>query len=275
MERGAMDAGGGNDRTEDTGAGAAPEGGDNAHENEAPAAGDAPELEPGAGADVDAGAEPGAAGEDDQDPAGETDQMAGGDAIEQLQAKLVLLENQLKSRESEEREAAPAPAPMSDEQWASLEEKWGGMPRTQIQQIANQSLRVRDMVMDEVNKRMARFEKNLVMDDMAKDPRFANIQTLKEEIEEYLRNFDPAQHSNRDLLTHAYYYAKGKNADKTVRAAVRSKEANRRIAGIGRPASGAPGGGGNRGAIRLTPQQRQAAQAAGMSEQEYAKYRRK
>jgi len=59
-----------------------------------------------------------------------------------------------------------------------------------------------------------------------------------------------------------------------MKAAVKSKEMNKRIAGVARPGTGAMGGG-SRGVVRLTLQQRQAAQAAGMSEQEYAKYRRK
>jgi len=204
MERGAQEISGGED-AKDSG-GMTPEGAGDGTENERLEAADAPEPEPGEGADQDAGGNPEGDGEDGGNPDGDDGAPETGDGLEQLRAKVMLLESQLKSRAGEERDQAQAqpPAPMTDEQWAGLEEKWGGMPRTQIQSITNQNMKVMDVVIGEMNKRLAKFEKSLVMDDMAKDPRFANIRTLGPDIEEYLGNFDASQHSNRELLTHAY-----------------------------------------------------------------------
>ena len=107
---------------------------------------------------------------------------------------------------------------------------------------------------------------------------FQDIERYREGIKGFLGKFRPELRNNKELIMDAYYYAKGKGADASVKKVITSKEINKKINKGFRPSQ--PDNGmrpGNKGGagIKLTPLQESARKAANMSTEEYVKYMKK
>lgn len=270
---------GADDQDQDEGAEGADEGADDGAQDGEDQDPDEDESESGEGTDSDDGAE---GSEDDgdrgEDAEGGSEAEDGGEpatlkqameALNSARAEIRLMQEQMKNGGRGDQDKGDGP--ITDEKWAEIEQKWGGMPRGHIQPIMRQQILLEKRLNATLDARFARFEKREVIDEMSHDPKFRDIKAHMAGINEFMDNFDVSQHADPKLLALAYGYSKGKGSAGAVRKAAKGREINRRIAGPARPAGT---GGGHAapkkpGSIRLTPVQRQAAAAAGMSEKDY------
>ncbi len=265
--------------------GAADEGGANGPENE-PGSENLDALnEPGEGADPNgggenpedgeaAGAVEGAEGEPGEGAEPGPEPVAGAftpEAQEQFRAQL---REELKAELLEEMKAnqpAPAAKEIPDEEWVKHESEWG-IPRTAIKNVVSRMERVVNHVMAKMDERFAKFEKGDAIRALSQEKGFNDISRYQKDIDEFLGRYHPKHHSNPELLKQAVFYARGKNMNSAVRRAAVGAERNRKIAGVARPAS-ATGPQGKNGVVKraLTPIERSAARAAGMSDEAYLK----
>lgn len=220
------------------------------------------------------GAEADGAGEKDDGKSGleekePTTVEAAFELLKQKEAEIARLKGETKSAE-----AGPAPKQMTDEDWAVLENRFGGLSRSQIEPIAEFMDRASKSVEDRIVSRIAKIEKELTINAMAEQDGTRDVRSYRKEMEEYLGNFDQRSHADPKLLKMAYIYARGLKAPEAVKRAVASKERGLKVIGVGKPNTGGGSAGGKGSGVKLTPQERAVAKAAGMSEAEYAKWKR-
>lgn len=162
-----------------------------------------------------------------------------------------------------------APPQLTEEEWLKQEESWG-VPRTAIQAMTNQSVKVINHIMSQLDQRLAKFEKSDALRSLSSEKGFTDAPRYQKDVDEFLSHYDPRAWSNPELLRRAVIYARGKNMNKNVSQARNESERNRKIAGPGRPA---PAGNAMRRTVSkpLNPIQRDVASKFGLSESEYAK----
>ena len=164
-----------------------------------------------------------------------------------------------------------APVQLTEEQWAQKEDEFG-MSRRAIQKNISMISTVHDKIMQHIDERFARIEKDSVISGMAQKPGFADVSRYKGGMDEYLSRYSPSLHTNPELLEQAYFYAKGKASGQNIQRIRKAGEVNRRIAGPARPAT--PGGAARKPAAPpLNRIERDTAERFGMTEEEYAKYK--
>lgn len=195
---------------------------------------------------------------------------AGGQTEQMIAAIQALLEAK---KNSEEKPKEEAPKQLSDEQWAKLEEDWGGMPRTAIQKIGSSNMRVIQHIMGEMDKRFAKFEKESALEVLSQNPQFRDIKSYKAGIDEFLNNFPVENHANPKLLEMAAIYARGKKAPEQMKQYTEGTERNKKVIMNNKMASPSSGGKSASTSMQLTPLERSAAKAYGVSEKEYVRLR--
>lgn len=122
------------------------------------------------------------------------------------------------------------PRQITEEQWVEHEKTWG-LPRTAIAKTTEQSVKVYNKMKEYVDAELGVFKKDLAINSLARDPKFADINSLRSGIDEFLKDFAPRDHSNPQLLQRGYYYSKGLKSSANVTRARVSDEKNRQIAG--------------------------------------------
>jgi hypothetical protein len=158
---------------------------------------------------------------------------------------------------------------MTEEKWAELEERFGGLSRGQIQPMAEFMDKVVKSSESRVEARIAKIEKELTINLMAEQEGSRDVRSYRKEMEDYLGNFDQRSHADPKLLKMALVYARGLRSQDAMKKAMDSKERGLRVVGAGKPNTGGSSAGGKSNGFKLTPQERQAAKLGGMSEREY------
>lgn len=263
-EAGIADDGAGEETTDDPKDTTDPKGG-SAEPDEAGAAGD------------DRGGEGEEAGGDRGEDAGEDKAPEGVSEVDALKEILKKRDEELSAikKAAEEKAAAPAEkAEMTDEQWAALEDRFGGLPRQQIQPLAEMVERAATNAESRILGRLVAVEKELTIARLAESDGTRDIRAHREGVEKFLKNFGPNTHSDEKLLRMALAFARGEKVASAPRSG-QGKERNLRVAGAGKPNTGGSSAGGMSGGHGLTRGERDAARAAGMSEKEYAEWKKK
>ena len=182
------------------------------------------------------------------------------------------LKERLEALEKGGKKADEEPKAMSEEDWKKLEDDWGlaekdGMPgsfgRKSIQQIIR-------LMGGMLNRELGGFKKEAVIAELAREKGFEDIKGYRKGMEEFLKDFDPSLHSDKNMLKKALTYARGLASTGKFKKALNSREQERKINAGG--VHGKPGGKGGGKTVSLTAEQKQAARMAKMSEQEYIKY---
>lgn len=160
--------------------------------------------------------------------------------------------------------------PLTDEQWAAIEQQ-SGAPRQTIEYFTNQNVKVVHKLMDYIDSKLSKFEVNDAIAAFAKNPKFADATRYRKDIDEFLSHYDHKDWTNPALLERATHYARGKNGNANVQKARQDQERNKKVAGVARPTS--PNGGQRRiSAPALNPMQKEAAALMG-GEAEYNRFR--
>ena len=202
---------------------------------------------------------------------GQEQPVSGEDEIAKIREELKGVRDELqKSVEAKKEAVQNQQKPLSDEEWARIEEQWGGMDRRQIQAITSHQLASQQQLLNSVESKFAKFEKESVLQEISREPKFTDALNHRTQINEFLKDYDPRYHANKDVLKRAIYYSRGLSMDKTIQKVQNSKERNRRITGAARPTSQS---------VTTTPKQTQnltaieksAARAVGMSDEEYSR----
>lgn len=271
--------GAGDEEREDGGADAGDEGGDDGAQDPKDEEAGQDESEQGGDAGDDGEGE---GGEDDQDREGDAGKGEKGSLSETEALKELLKqrdEEVVRLRKAAEEKGKPAPgAPeaqkeMTEEEWAAAEERFGGLPRTQLRPLGDFVSRAVESVKQELLGELVSVKKELAISRMAEAEGTRDIRALRPQVEEFLKHFAPRTHADERILGLALAYARGiksgsgKSGDGKVR--------DLRVAGAGKPNMTGKSAGGSSGGVRLTPQQREAARLGGMSEKEYAALRSK
>lgn len=184
---------------------------------------------------------------------------------EELKKDLLQEQDMLRKQNEEQ---APVKE-LSDEEWAAHEQRMG-VPRTAIRAFTEQNVKLFHRMNQILDERFSRFEKREALTELAQDPAFRDAKRYQKDVDEFLTDYDVKHHSNPKLLQRAVIYARGKNAQTNLNKVRNDKTRNLKITGSGRPAgNGAPVR--KAGNVALTPLERSAARAAGMSESEYLK----
>lgn len=209
----------------------------------------------------------GAGGEEEPDP---RDQK-----IEELTARLDAIEKGGGKGKEE-------PKPWGDEEWTKLMERWeltpdaDGNPRnfgkTALQGVMQMMMGQRQEFRDMLQAEMSGFKKEAAIADLSWEKGFEDIKGYRKGMEEFLKDFSPGLHSDKNLLKKALIYSRGLGASGKFRKALNDKEKNRRINAGGVHGKAAPGKGGGGKSVVLSAEQKAAAKSSGMSEQEYIKY---
>lgn len=107
---------------------------------------------------------------------------------------------------------------------------------------------------------------------MASNKEFADVSKYESGMTEFLKKeVAPSKRSDPKMLAMAYYHEKGRQASGAVKQAVASKERHKKMGTVNRPSSpSSKPAGAQKQATKLTPIQRSAARAFGLSEDEYA-----
>lgn len=232
--------------------------------------------------------EAGAAGDDrggeGEEAGGDRGEDAGEDKTAEVVSEVDALKEILKKRDEElseikkaaaEKAAAPAEkAAMTDEQWAALEDRFGGLPRNQIQPLAEMVERAAANAESRILGRLVAVEKELTIARLAESDGTRDIRAHREGVEKFLKNFDTKMHSDEKLLRMALAYARGEKSSGAQKPS-NGKERNLRVAGAGKPNIGGSSAGGVSGGLGLTRVEKDAARVAGMSEKEYAGWKKK
>lgn len=239
-----------------------------------------PGHQPGEGEDPDGEGKSGADGEDGGEHEDEPGEKEGEEAeltpeqqeIADLRAKIEAIE-----KGSKPKEEAAQPVVYTEEQKAKIEEKFGGMPFTQVEAVTGLVARAVNQVLSQLEGRFSKSDKSSIIADLAKTKEYADIGTYTQAIDKYLAKFAPTMHGNKDVIVDALFWAKGQGLKNAVRKAISSGEKNKRIAGAARPAAPAGGGGGKGGGFKfkLTPAEESAYASFGKhhfkTKEDYAK----
>ena len=240
----------------------------------------------GAAAGVDGGGEGGEAGKDGEGNEGEAGQEGVEEGVEgqegaegQPTVEERLTEALEKIGELEKKVTPPAQAQdnngqgqikelnLTEEQWVQVEEKHG-LPRSGIRALWRQNQEIQGLKFQ-----LASIMKNSALEAFGKKPGFADIAKYRDGMEEYLKKFDPSLHSNEKLLEDAYFIAKGKGANASVKKAVNTTERNRKVITKTRPTTGGSNKAGKAGAKELTDEQKSYCRRLGISEADYIRER--
>lgn len=231
-------------------------------------------------------------GKDESDEAGDADPDSGAegeetdrdreaDAKEGNPTELEAIKELLKQRDAElakikesaekpQDERGPDAEPITDEKWAVLEERFGGLSRNQIQPLAELVHRQVSGVQSAMAERFAKIEKELSINAMAEQDGTRDIRSFRKEIDEFMGNFHPRDHADPKLLRMALAYARGVKSTDAAKKSAASKERGLRVVGAGKPNTGGASAGGKTSGVKLTNQERQVARLGGMSDREYA-----
>lgn len=228
--------------------------------------------ESGGTADTDAGAEIPKDGEDAEASEGEVVEGSESPGTK-VNPELAAFKEEIKA---ELAKLAPPPAvaaevkPLTEEQWVKLEEEWG-QPRQTIQRITNQNVKIVKNLTEYIDAKFAKLEVGEAIQEFSKTPGFTDANRYRNDIQEYLQDYEPKHWTNPALLERAVYYARGKNANANIAKVRTDAEKNKKIAGPARPSS--PSSGIKRTAMpALNGAQKQAAEFMG-GENEYNKFR--
>lgn len=150
---------------------------------------------------------------------------------------------------------------------SNLDNMWRDDPRKAMQTELMMAINWRDKVDNGVE---------LQVEDAA--GKFKDFSTHQTEVRKFLRNLTVEQRSKPGLVDAAYYMVKGRNADVFAKTeAERLLQKSQQADGTQTIQTGASSGGGDNtnNAGTLTVDQKNAAAAMGVSEDEYAKYMKK
>ncbi len=178
-------------------------------------------------------------------------------------------QGQVKTREQEEAARNQPPKPLSDEEFAKLEGRFGFVrskdkdtgeermainPRQLIENVSNMI----DFAVGEVRKQMeGALHENVSslrlrdsFESLEKDPskEFTDIRQYSKAISDMLaKRYQPKDRTNRDYIISAFYEAKGRGLKDTVKKIENGRELNKKVvhpagagAGGGAPKGGAP-----------------------------------
>jgi hypothetical protein len=207
----------------------------------------------------------------EHDEKGESPKSEGPTEVEALKTLLEKREADFKAiKEAKEKEnAPPPPAPPTEEQWVALEERFGGLSRSQITPIADMMEKAVSRIQEQYEVRLAGIEKDMTINRLADQEGTRDIRSHRAEMEQFLGNFDKKSQSDEKLLKMALVYARGLKSKDAVRKAGESREKNLRVIGSGRPSTSGQSAGGSAKSIKLSAQERSVAKAAGWSDKEY------
>ena len=196
-------------------------------------------------------------------------------------ATIAELKARLETLEKDKTEKASAPKELSEEDWKKLEDQWGiaekdGIPgnfgRKGIQQIVRLIGGMSQSFREMLNSELGGFKKEAAIAELAREKGSEDIKGYRKGIEEFLKDFDPRIHADKNILKKALTYARGLSASGKFKKALNSREKARKInasPGHGKPGGGKPAGGKS---VALSAEQKAAAKQAKMSEAEYIKY---
>ena len=158
----------------------------------------------------------------------------------------------------------------TSEEKEKISADFGGAPFEQGEAFGKMMTSAVMSVRAEVARGLGQFKKDAVISAMAAKPGFQDVRKYMFGINEFLKDFDPIAHSNEGILQKAYFYAKGKGSGGQLKKVINSRELNRRLIkkGVSHVVPKGKGGGG----VKLTDEQRKAADDADMSYEEYAKW---
>ena len=196
-----------------------------------------------------------------------------GDPLELIRAENAELKSRLEKLEKPEEEEAPVYKEPTEEEWAKHEEQTG-LSRQALKFQAGREAALVNRFEKMLEQKFGKFEKQNAIAALSravidgKRP-FADITKYSKGMDEVLADFDPSSHSNEKILRMAYYAAKGKGSGGEIKKILNKKELNRKILkkGVSHVAPKGKGGG-----VKLNAEQRQAADDADMSYEEYAKW---
>ena len=178
----------------------------------------------------------GEGGSGEGEGSGEEDPRDG--QIATLTSKIAELEKNAQPPKKETED--PQPKERTQAEWDTLSEKTGQSKEAlqyQEGQLVDGLRTLGSILMKNISGMMAPNAKSGIIEEMSKTKDFADIKQYQEGIDEHLKGVDPRHHGNKQLITNAYWIAKGKGLKKAVRNANSNSERNRKIAGPGRPAS--------------------------------------
>lgn len=226
--------------------------------------------ESGGTADPNGEAEVGEDGENGQEDEGAARQE--NESPKPLDPRIENIEKTLQMvREKLEQKPPEPQKPLSDEDWAKLEQEWGA-PRSTIERVTKQNVQIVNRLTDYIDSKFAKLEFSDALNGLSREAGFSDAVRYKKEVTEFLSDYDPKHWTNPTLLKKAVYYSRGLNANTNVNKARTDAERNKFIAGKARPSS--PGGGQRRISMPpLTPAQKEAAAMMPGGESEYMKFR--
>ncbi len=207
----------------------------------------------------------------EHDEKGQSSKSEGPTEVDVFKTLLEKRESELKAlKETKEKEnAPPPPAPPTEEQWAALEERFGGLSRNQITPIADMMEKAISGIQAKYEERLAGIEKDMTINRLADQEGTRDIRSHRAEMEQFLGNFDKKSQSDEKLLKMALVYARGLKSKDAVKKAGESREKNLRVIGNGRPSTSGSSAGGSVKSMKLSAQERSVAKAAGWSDKEY------
>lgn len=172
------------------------------------------------------------------------------------------------------KESKTAPAPQvekTEEQKIQEAEKHGFNDYRQMDYV-NQSLQGLGLAVKQyIDQHLGDLRKGGIFQDFSKQKGFQDAESYRGGMDQYMEKYAKGQQPSKDLMEAAYFFAKGKGANKTVTKALGNREKNRKILTVVKPNGTASSKGKTPAkAVKLTPIQRSAAKAAGMSDMEYA-----
>ncbi len=239
----------------------------------------------------DDGAEP--EGQDGQKP----EPPAEPEYVQQLKAELQEMREWKEQQEAAARkkpegqqpQGVEKPREYTPQEWAHIEGAWGFQrgkdettgteyinvdPRKMVTQIDNAInwavKRAVELSSGMVHENIGAMRVDSIMNEMTRKAtgQFRDIAQYSGAIKEFLKkNYHPQDHANEQNIEVAYWYAKGRNMKNVVKQVEQSRERNKKVV---QPASPS---GSSKPASLLTNQEREAAKAAGMSEQDWKRFR--
>lgn len=215
---------------------------------------------------------------DDEGEAGEAEEGADdpGESVEEepayvksLRAELAEIKNQFKPEREEPKWKEP-----SEEEKAAMQEKYG-MPYSGIQLMNSQMATLGTNLKSYIDNLFGQLTVNETIQDFSSKKGFEDAGKYKGDIRTFLMKVDPSARNNPDILETAYFYAKGKSSGKTVKAALASREQNRRVISSTKTPVQGDRSKKSRPLGKLDQTQRSVAKSFGMSEEDYAKLQTK
>ena len=189
--------------------------------------------------------------------------------INTLTKELESIKESLNKPKSEEQDQQPKQHVYSEEEKQRISDA-AKMPFESVQFVNGMMTNVVAQIKAYVESALGEVRGNTAVEQFAKNENFKDAPKYRKAMDEYLAKQPAHLRSKAETIETAYHIARSKGLKSTVQAVNKSKDKNKRILTQGRPKGGESKGSGS---VSLTKEEVSMARAAGMSLEEYAKYK--